>query len=826
MKIFLLLFIVGTTCLEAGAQYKGRVFVDANKNDVYDRGEKTLKNVSVSDGLNVVQTADDGTYSLSGHPREKFLFITTPSGYKTNNAHYHRIEPNKSDYDFGVTSYGGGIQKDGSHRFVQISDTEIGEVNGHDAWVADVRGYAANEDAAFIVHTGDICYEPGLSSHIRLMNTANMNTPVFYCIGNHDLVKGKYGEEVFENNYGPVFYSFEAGNVHYIVTPMLGGDYRPGYTKEDVYRWLKNDLKNVPKTKAVMVFNHDLIDSKDSFRYGISDNEYVDLKEHNLKAWIYGHWHINHILDYKNGVRSVCTSTLIRGGIDHALSAFRVMHIDAGGDFRSELRYSYIDKLIQITSLENGQAAVLPSGAVPLSVNTYSTTSPIRSVSYSCESEGRVLFRNKPLGQQTDFNWYAEIELPGQFENQPITVCVEACFANGEVAKAERTFVYHRQPEHAVVQGEEWTNLLGSPAHVGVAKDSLSTPLRLAWVRNIGSNIYMTSPLVYKNAVYVASTDDNDRGKSVVACIDSRNGAVRWKYAVRGSVKNSIAITSGLVFAQDVYGNLYALDADKGTLMWEKKLNLNLLPALNEGLIASDGVVYAGTGQGLCALKAATGEEIWCNRAWNRREGCTATLSLNNNVLVGHAHWSALYANDATTGKLLWGKSDSGLRHRSASAGMINELLYLISDVSFFVIEAKTGQIVVRKDLGYNVNVTSVPLVTKNEIIFGTADRGIVALDRETLNEKWNFMTKPALIYSAPYVRDPSSTVETSPVLAGDAVFAGASDGTIYALNPSTGKQLWKHSTGAPVFGSVAISGNTLYAVDFSGNVYGFVSAK
>lgn len=103
----------------------------------------------------------------------------------------------------------------------------------------NVRDYARNEQAAFIIHTGDICYEKGLKAHIKLMNTENMDCPVFYCIGNHDLVKGKYGEELFESIYGPVYYSFDAGNVHYIVTPMPGGDHAPGYTADDVCRWLK-----------------------------------------------------------------------------------------------------------------------------------------------------------------------------------------------------------------------------------------------------------------------------------------------------------------------------------------------------------------------------------------------------------------------------------------------------------------------------------------------------------------------------------------------------------------------------------------------------------
>lgn len=36
----------------------------------------------------------------------------------------------------------------------------------------------------------------------------------------------------------------------------------------------------------------------------------------------------------------------------------------------------------------------------------------------------------------------------------------------------------------------------------------------------------------------------------------------------------------------------------------------------------------------------------------------------------------------------------------------------------------------------------------------------------------------------------------------------------------------WKHAMGSPVLSTVAISGNNLVAVDFSGNVYSFVAGK
>ena len=108
------------------------------------------------------------------------------------------------------------------------------------------------------------------------------------------------------------------------------------------------------------------------------------------------------------------------------------------------------------------------------------------------------------------------------------------------------------------------------------------------------------------------------------------------------------------------------------------------------------------------------------------------------------------------------------------------------------------------------------------EIIFGTAKEGLVALDNQTLEEKWKCPVGDALIYTSPYSRPVSGTIETTPVLAGKMIAVGASDGTIYGVDKATGKITWKHATGSPVFGSVAASGNALVATDFGGNVYVF----
>ena len=808
----------------ASAQYKGKVFIDQNGNGVFDKNEKVLPGVCVSDGLNVVKTDRKGVYNLPGHDDNRFVFITTPSGYKTNNAYYRRIKDGVKDYDFGVQPYNSHIASDGSHRFLQISDTEIRETQGHDDWVGNIRDYAANEKMSFIIQTGDICYVAGMESHIKLMNTANMGVPMFYVIGNHDLVAGKYGEEVFEKLYGPVWYSFDVGSVHYVVTPMRYGDYAPSYTFDQVCRWLKNDLALVPKGKPIVVFNHDLLTYDDHFVVKGSDKESIDLDAYNLKAQIYGHWHINHI--HKHGkAYSISTSTPICGGIDHASSAFRVFDFDKNGDFSCELRYSYFDKNLQIASFDNLQHALTADGKVPLFVNTYSTVSPTKQMTYTCSVDGKEVVHRSSLKQNTDFNWAGYMELPANCANKLVTVNVEARYADGEVAQTKRSFFYNPSLKaENKVDGKSWTNLLGTARHLGVVSDTLALPLHINWVNNVGGNIYMTSPVVQDNLLYIATVDEDNKGRSAIVCLDAKTGEIQWKYATEGSIKNTIALEKGNVFAQDVHGNLYAVNAKSGQLSWKKKLQVKVLPALLDGLATAEGKVFAGSGKGLAAFDAVSGNEIWHNTGWGQAEGCTATLSIDDKVVIGHAHWGALHANDIHTGKHLWSLSQDGLRNRSASPAMKDGLLYVISRTSFFIIEPVSGKIIAQRELGYNVDVTSTPLITADEIIFGTAEKGVVALDRRTLNQKWVFHTKESLIFSSPYTRNPSCTVETSPVLSGDVVYVAASDGVIYGLDRKKGVQLWKHKTGAPSFSSVAVMGNTLYAADFAGNVYGFVS--
>lgn len=101
--------------LSSGGDYSGTVTYNG----------EGLKDVSVSDGRNVVKTSEDGTFTLKGYRKTRFITVTVPAGYETE-GYYIPAEKGKHEgYDFTLTK--SDIAPVEAHSFLQISGTEIGE---------------------------------------------------------------------------------------------------------------------------------------------------------------------------------------------------------------------------------------------------------------------------------------------------------------------------------------------------------------------------------------------------------------------------------------------------------------------------------------------------------------------------------------------------------------------------------------------------------------------------------------------------------------------------------------------------------------------------
>ncbi len=300
--------------------------------------------VVVSDGLVCVRTGGDGKFAIPERKGARFVSVTVPSGYRCT-APYLAIPRKKSPYYFWLDRWAASGRA--GCKFIHLADSEIDGT--HDiAWMEQIKKVAEREDAAFIVHTGDICRRHGMHAHLLAMNHLTMKRPVIYCLGNHDLETGPYGEAFFESLYGPTWHSFEAGGIHFVVTPMPNGDYAPSYTTDDVADWIRNDLAMIPKNMPVVFFNHMISNWSDSsmettgLTFGRSRR--VNLAECcNLTGFVYGHLHLNHF-QRRGQTAFICSSCPQMGGIGMSPATIRVIRADAQGWLDSTIHYGHVDE--------------------------------------------------------------------------------------------------------------------------------------------------------------------------------------------------------------------------------------------------------------------------------------------------------------------------------------------------------------------------------------------------------------------------------------------------------------------------------------------------
>jgi len=785
MRILAILFFYLSFVGIANAQFKGKVFLDKNKNKLADTSEPGIANVAVSDGQNVLSTDKEGSFNLPGHSKTRFIFITIPAGYKLTDKHYIKVgETTDKVYNFGLvedpTSAGTSV------KMLQITDTETDKYND---WIVNVKNYAKKQGISFIVHTGDICYEKGLNFHANQITSETLGKQIFYCIGNHDLVKGAYGEELFENLFGPVYYSFDAGPAHFIVTPMRSGDFQPSYTVDEVISWMKNDLAAVDKNKPVIIFNHDLLTYNDQFILK-GKNDSINLNDNNLKAWVYGHWHNNFVRkSEKTGIHYISSAPPDKGGIDNSAGQFLSIEIDKNGVKKVKPHYTYLHKHLVVTTPSGSDMVKVKNGALIVNANVYDSETTVMNVkSIIYDGKGNKLAETA-LTANTDWNWEGKIPVTKLAKGKPLTIQTEVVFADGE-------------------------------QHIQKQSFKIDTETSLKWISNIKGNIWKTAPLFAEGRLFAATIDDGNNINCGITALDPQSGKVLWHYKTRNSIKHEIAYDRGLVLCTDMEGFTYALEASSGELVWKKDLGMKSLPGYISAGVAENGIYYTGAEGYFQALEVKSGKTIWVNKEWRGGEGTPEKMTIAGDVIITGSNWQSLFGHDKRTGKLLWKRSDEGLRFRSSTGKYVNGKLYITGLNAIFVLDPQTGKTLQKIDANYEFKVMAAPLVTDKHIIMPTAKHGVVAYDVNTLQETWNTTTGNALVYSAPYAGPESATVECSVIKYKNKLLLGASDGYIYVLDENSGNVLRKINLGAPIFADLSVVENTLYVADFAGNVF------
>ncbi len=290
LHVLVLLQIVGGAALAKSQETEmaqGRVFLDANLNRQWDEGEQRLAGVRVSNGREIVKTNERGEYSLPVTD-DCIIFVLKPSGYRTplsdqqTPEFYYIHKPNGSPplrYE-GVSPTGALpesidfplYQQDETDVFraIMFGDPQPRNQKEIDYIAHDVVEELIETDAALGVTLGDILFDDLSLFESQGKTIALVGIPWYNVIGNHDInydaMERRFANETFEKFYGPSYYSFDYGQVHFLVlddidwvVPEEGSDAKPHYEAglgEDQLKFIEADLKEVSQEKLIVLMMH------------------------------------------------------------------------------------------------------------------------------------------------------------------------------------------------------------------------------------------------------------------------------------------------------------------------------------------------------------------------------------------------------------------------------------------------------------------------------------------------------------------------------------------------------------------------------------------
>ncbi len=278
-------------------------------------------------------------------------------------------------------------------------------------------------------------------------------------------------------------------------------------------------------------------------------------------------------------------------------------------------------------------------------------------------------------------------------------------------------------------------------------------------------DVYLSSPVVWKGAVYFGSGD----GK--VYALDAASGSVRWTFATGDVVHASPAIADGRLYIGSWDSFFYALDAATGKEVWRFKTgedhDTHNQVGIQSSATVADGVVYFGCrDSNLYALDAATGAKRW---VYNNKGSWVIVSPIERD------------------GKVYFATSDTAVMR---------------------VLKATDGTQIASMEF-YQWPFFGSPAIAGNTLYLGGQDGRLVAVDLTAWKQAWVFQTEGSKknlpgfstadghpdyehVFGSNFYDDMVAGVSrmhavgmilASPVVVGSTVFVGSTDGNLYALD-------------------------------------------
>ncbi|MFO0911734.1 MAG: calcineurin-like phosphoesterase family protein [Pirellulales bacterium] len=317
------------TSSAAAGNAKGIVFHDQDGDRKRDDGEPGLSGIRVSNGRDIVVTSADGSYQLP-ITDDTILFVIKPRGWRTPISdkqlpefyYIHKPHGSPASKFAGVAPTGPLPEsvdfplypQDEPDQFKAIlfGDPQPRDQKEVDFIAHDVIDSLIGSDAAFGVTLGDIVFDNLALFESQARAVALIGIPWYNVIGNHDMnydaPHDRLSDETFERHFGPAYYSFDHGPVHFLVLDDVRwfiadgkteGEYEGGLGPEQM-AFIRRDLEMIPPDQLVVLMMHiPLVDVQDRHEL----YRLIEQRPFCLSISAHRHIHQHIFIDDKDGWR-------------------------------------------------------------------------------------------------------------------------------------------------------------------------------------------------------------------------------------------------------------------------------------------------------------------------------------------------------------------------------------------------------------------------------------------------------------------------------------------------------------------------------------------
>ncbi len=382
----------------------------------------------------------------------------------------------------------------------------------------------------------------------------------------------------------------------------------------------------------------------------------------------------------------------------------------------------------------------------------------------------------------------------------------------------------------AMQSNADWTHRGGNARHNGPHGAVSATPARV-WSANIGAgnsrkNRTAATPIVGDGRIYTL-----DAKAGVVAT--STSGGQVWAadltadYDRGGDLSGGgLAFGGGTVFAATGYGELVALNAGTGAVIWRQRLQSPVTgaPAVDGGI-----VYVVGRDGSAWAVTADAGKVLWQVPGTPAAAGVigSAAPSVGERAVLFPFASGEVVAVLKKGGVRVWGAAVTGQRPGRAYAGTTGDITgdAVIDGATTYVGTAAGRTVAMSSSSGERIwtaveGAMNPPLVVGGSVFVVNDEARLVRLDATTGDLIWAvdmpYFTKEKT------KRRKAIYAHYGPVLAGGRIVVASSDGPLRFFNPADGALTASVDIPGGAASAPALAGGVIYVLGGNGQLHAF----